>query len=56
MISIPYMPCRSNPNVKKYVYQESMTLAETKQELSWIREVDTGEGPELLFAKANPSL
>jgi len=31
-----------------------MTLAETKQELNWIREVDTGEDPELLFTKANP--
>ena len=26
----------SNPNVKKYVYQEAMTSEETKEELEWI--------------------
>ena len=26
----------SNPNVKQYVYQESMTYEETKEELEWI--------------------
>ena len=45
----------SNPNVKKYGYQESITLPETKQELNRIKEVKTGADPEL-FAKAKASI
>jgi RimJ/RimL family protein N-acetyltransferase len=32
-----------NPNVKKYVYQESMTYAETNEELEWILNVYTSQ-------------